>query len=185
MLTLPDGTVAEFSSLEPIVPGADGTYAGVITYSGDWPTGAYSVTVRTKDGQTIPVEVATPPAEDPAPTETDGATGSDEGTNGEAPAEDGTADDGSSDGSNESREVTPGDPAPIQSAEFGFTIDATPAGSGSNGGTSTGGGKTDKGSLAQTGADDVFGIAGLGLLVALAGAGVVVGARFLGRRRDV
>ncbi|MGO2111443.1 MAG: hypothetical protein ACTH31_07500, partial [Pseudoclavibacter sp.] len=97
LLTLPSGEQAEFASQEPIVPGEDGTYTGVITYAGEWPSGDYSVSVRTKDGQMIPVDLA-PPAGDQAAGDdgaSDGAT--DEGATDDGATDDGATDDGAAD----------------------------------------------------------------------------------------
>lgn len=128
-LTLPTGESAGFSSLDPIVPDANGEYTGVITYSGAWPEGEYTVSVRTADGDTV------------------------------------------------------------QQATFVFEVARVPAGGGATGGGSngsdTGGsqGSSAGSGLAATGAD-VFGPAGLGLLVLAAGAAVAAGGWLLRRRTD-
>ncbi|PPF44468.1 hypothetical protein C5B85_09985 [Pseudoclavibacter sp. AY1F1] len=186
-LVLPDGEEAPFEAAEPIVPDADGNYAGIITYDGAWATGSYGIklTTITPDATTPPA--ATVPAAEEA--ESDSSllivSGESELTRAaESPA---------------ATEVPA--PAPVSfleqeaSTTFEVTGDAVststatpsasaaPAGNGSNG-SADGKGKAQNKSLATTGAEDVFGAAGIGLLVLGLGAAAVTGARFLSRRRE-
>lgn len=191
VLTLPSGEQAEFASNEPIVPGADGTYVGTITYTGAWPAGDYSVTLRTADGATIPVDI-TPPAETGAPGETGPVDGpSEDTTDDDTAGDDATGEDSAGDDVTRSIDsaLSAVQPAPVQEASFTFAVEGAQTGGGSGGtgdkgATGAGGSASDDG-LASTGGEIAFGAAGLGLVVLGAGAIVLITGRFLGRRRDV
>ncbi|GAB3300549.1 hypothetical protein [Pseudoclavibacter terrae] len=182
-LLLPDNTTAEFESAEPIIPDAEGNYAGIITYDGAWDAGDYGITL-TSINPAVGEETGAPAADSArgvplivqeesdltAPAESSAAVE----LEADAPAEEQTA--------TTSFAVTGETPA-TSDASPSSTV--APAG---NGGTGSGNadtkGKAQSKSLATTGAEDAFGAAGIGLLVLGLGAAAVTGARFLSRRRE-
>jgi|GEM_PF-3255494 len=174
-LTLPDGTNAVFGSgTESIVTDADGNYAGKITYSGDWPIGDYAATVEAKVVQTeanAASAARAAVADAPAPTTSSAIAtftfriatdGSLPGTGGNGAVDHG----GTGSGSGDSGKGT--------ASNTGTGSSATGSGKGSS---------NASGGLATTGAEDLFGAAGIGLLVLAGGVGVYAGARFINRRR--
>lgn len=182
-LLLPGGTSAEFESAEPIIPDADGNYAGIITYDAAWTVGDYGITLTTispaageetdapaaDTARAVPLIVQeeselTATTESPAAAELQA----------DAPAPEQTA---------TAAFAVTGEASPTGSASPSSTV--APAGNGGNsGGSADTKGKAQSKSLATTGAEDAFGAAGIGLLVLGLGAAAVTGARFLSRRRE-
>ncbi|MBS3178635.1 MULTISPECIES: hypothetical protein [unclassified Pseudoclavibacter] len=184
-LLLPGKTTAAFESAEPIVPDADGNYAGIITYDGAWVAGDYGITLTSispaageetdapaaDSARGVPLIVQeesdlTAPAESSAAVELEA----------DEPAEEQTA--------TTSFAVTGETPATSETSPSSTAAPAGNGGTGNASGTADTKGKAQSKSLATTGAEDAFGAAGIGLLVLGLGAAAVTGARFLSRRRE-
>lgn len=184
-LLLPGGETAEFESAEPIVPDAEGNYAGIITYDAAWLVGDYGITLTTispEAGETTDAPAADTARSVPLIVEDESQlTATDESSAEVELAPEPAAEVGEQTATT-SFVVTGETPSTGGTAP---TASEAPAGAGGSGsGSSDTSGKAQSKTLAATGAEDAFGAAGVGLLVLGLGAAAVTGARFLSRRRE-
>lgn len=130
-----------------------------------WPNGSYSITISQEQPDETPAPTETT---DPTTDPTDTVDPTTDATDTVDPTTDPTDTPTPTDPSSTARELV--------SASASFTV-----GGGAVGTTGPEASQSPR-QLAETGADDVFGIAGLGLLVAGAGAAALIGRRIIARR---